>query len=108
MCHGGLVDEAEIWFLAIRNHYRLVPCVEHFASLVDLFGRADLVQLAVLTIANMPFHPCIVIWRTVLASCQRSGHVDFAMHAFHHSMELDENDPASYIYMLNVCIISAK
>ena len=100
-CHGGLVDEGEVCFRAMCSHWQLVPTIEHYTSMVDLFGRADHVDKGVSVIMTMPFHPSIVMWHTVLGTCQRSGAAEVAKYAFGHSMELDEYDSASYIYMSN-------
>ncbi|GLT80199.1 hypothetical protein SLA2020_516520 [Shorea laevis] len=38
--HGGLVDEGWHYFLSMTRDYGIQPRGQHYAALVDLFGRA--------------------------------------------------------------------
>ena len=37
--HCGLVIESQVWFEKMHSFYDLIPCLEHFSCMVDLYGR---------------------------------------------------------------------
>ncbi|KAL8550954.1 hypothetical protein ACS0TY_000145 [Phlomoides rotata] len=66
-----MVDEGFSFFDKMMKVYRIVPKIEHYGCMVDLLGRAGLVQQAYDYICKMPIQPNDVIWRTLLASERR-------------------------------------
>ena len=37
--HCGLVIEGQVWFDKMHCFYDIIPCLEHFSCMVDLYGR---------------------------------------------------------------------
>ena len=64
--HCGLVEQGRWYFDLMRRHYSIQPQLEHYGTMVDLLGRAGLVEEAY----AMPMEPDIVIWRVLLSSCR--------------------------------------
>ena len=75
---------------------------EHYACMIDLLGRAGLVNKAIAMLDNVPSRPNSSFWHTILGACQKWGDVELGRHAFNHAMRMDENDVAFYVYMLNI------
>ncbi|KMZ75201.1 hypothetical protein ZOSMA_117G00190 [Zostera marina] len=46
-CHCGLVEEGRRWFNAMENEFNIVPSIEHYSCMVDLFIRAGRLNEAV-------------------------------------------------------------
>ncbi|XWS09628.1 hypothetical protein CRYUN_Cryun39dG0006100 [Craigia yunnanensis] len=55
--HMGLVDECHRFFSGMTRNYGIIPEIEHFGSMVDLFSRAGLLQEAHEYIMNMHIKP---------------------------------------------------
>ena len=105
--HAGLVDMVETYFEAMINEFYLIPAVEHYNCLVDLFGRAGNIDKAVAMIKKMPLHPGTVLLQTLLASCRWCGNVDIARLAFGNVVSSDNSEDAVYICMYNIYIEAA-
>ncbi|XP_078447667.1 pentatricopeptide repeat (PPR) superfamily protein [Wolffia australiana] len=67
---AGLVDQGRRFFLAAPPAARKV---EHYACMVDLLGRAGLVEEAVGVVSSMPLAPNEVVLGSLLAACALHG-----------------------------------
>uniref|UniRef100_A0A7N1A4T4 DYW domain-containing protein n=1 Tax=Kalanchoe fedtschenkoi TaxID=63787 RepID=A0A7N1A4T4_KALFE len=67
--HSGLVSEGKKIFKEMSG-FQLVPKVEHYGCLVDILGRAGLLNEAYQIIRSMPIRANIIIWGTLLAACR--------------------------------------
>uniref|UniRef100_A0A6N2LZ26 DYW domain-containing protein n=1 Tax=Salix viminalis TaxID=40686 RepID=A0A6N2LZ26_SALVM len=68
--HAGLVVEGKAIFEKMIHDFGLVPKVEHYGCMVDLLGRAGLLDEAHKMIESMPVKPNIAIWGALLAACK--------------------------------------
>ena len=100
--HDGLVEIAQKFFETLADVLCFNPSVEHYACMIDLLGRAGLVNKAIALLDNVPSHPNSSFWHTILGACRKWGDVELGRHAFNHAMHMDENDVALYVYMLNI------
>ncbi|TKY59807.1 Pentatricopeptide repeat-containing protein [Spatholobus suberectus] len=73
--HMGLVCEGKRYFDRMMRVYGIEPSVEHYGCMVDLLGRAGLIQEAYDVIRGMPVEPNDVILRTFLGACRNHGWV---------------------------------
>ncbi|XP_061373837.1 pentatricopeptide repeat-containing protein At5g66520-like [Gastrolobium bilobum] len=73
--HMGLVSEGKNYFDRMVRLYNIKPTVEHYGCMVDLLGRAGLIQEAYDIIKNMPMEPNAVILRSFLGACRNHGWV---------------------------------
>lgn len=60
--HAGLVDEGCGIYTSMRKEFNVMPSVEHYGCMVDLFGRAALLREAEDLIESMPLRPNTVVW----------------------------------------------
>ncbi|KAH7293203.1 hypothetical protein KP509_28G015300 [Ceratopteris richardii] len=102
--NAGLLEEACAYFQSMKNMFGINPSPEHHNCIVDLLGRSGLVEIAVALIGNLPFHPGLVLWHSILGACRKSGDVDLGKEAFESAMHLDENDVSSYIALSNIYV----
>ncbi|KAI5065835.1 hypothetical protein GOP47_0018459 [Adiantum capillus-veneris] len=72
--HAGLVDEALNYFLLMAGDNSLVPTVEHYNCLIDLFGRAGCLDKVEDMLAQVSFKPDLHSWMSLLSACR--VHVD--------------------------------
>ncbi|EXC33630.1 hypothetical protein L484_013827 [Morus notabilis] len=55
--------------------YEIRPRIEHYGCIVDMPGRAGLIEEAYQVIKNMPMELNSVILRSFLGTCRNSGRV---------------------------------
>ncbi|CAO2169197.1 unnamed protein product [Urochloa humidicola] len=100
--HSGLVDEGFRFFDMMRCEYQLKPNVRHYGCIVDLMGRAGLLDEAYeLVTKEMRVAPDATIWRTLLGACRIHGHVDLGERVISHLIELKAQKAGDYVLLLN-------
>lgn len=60
--HSGLVVQGQSAFDKMTDLYGIVPKMEHFACMVDLYGRAGWI--------SVPFQPSAAMWATLTGACR--------------------------------------
>ncbi|MCL7034642.1 hypothetical protein MKW94_018485, partial [Papaver nudicaule] len=71
--HCGLVEQGRWFFNSMRRNYSIEPEIEHYGAMVDLLGRAGLLEEAHEMIWTMPMKPDVVIWRALLSASRIHG-----------------------------------
>ncbi|KAL5991205.1 hypothetical protein ACLOJK_012111 [Asimina triloba] len=100
--HAGLVDEGRCWFEIMRREFGIDPRVEHYGCMVDMLGRAGLIDEAYNVIKTMPIKPNAVVWRTLLASCRVHKNVQIGEESLKQIARLDPKHSGDYILMSNI------
>ncbi|XP_057431232.1 pentatricopeptide repeat-containing protein At5g19020, mitochondrial-like isoform X1 [Lotus japonicus] len=80
-CHAGLVESGRRIFKSMKSTYNVEPDIKHYGCMVDLLGRAGLLEEAEEIIRSMPMEADIVIWGTLLAACRTHGNVNIGERA---------------------------
>lgn len=100
--HSGLVDEGFRFFDMMRCEYGLKQNVRHYGCIVDLMGRAGLLDEAYEFVINeMKVAPDATIWRTLLGACRIHGHVDLGERVIGNLIELKAQQAGDYVLLLN-------
>ena len=76
--HGGFVEKGRKYFWMMERRFGVRPGVEHYTCMVDMLGRAGLVEEAEELIGGMDVQPDDALWRAFLASCKIHGKVEVA------------------------------
>lgn len=100
--HCGLVDVGKKLFESMLTVYGVSPEMEHYGCMVDLLGRAGLLNEAYNLILNMPFKANAVIWRALLSACKVHGDVALAQVASHELLEMELDHGAHYVMLSNM------
>ena len=100
--HAGQVNEGIRYYHLMTEEYRIPARMEHYACMVDLFGRAGRLDEAFETINNMPFPPDAGVWGTLLGACHVHGNVELAEVASKHLFDLDPLNSGYYVLLANV------
>ncbi|XVF19249.1 hypothetical protein REPUB_Repub11eG0093700 [Reevesia pubescens] len=61
-CHGGLVEEGRKYFTQMTSKFGLSPQLEHYSCMLDLLGKAGLLDEAEELVKNMAIEPDAVVW----------------------------------------------
>ncbi|XP_057851785.1 putative pentatricopeptide repeat-containing protein At1g68930 [Cryptomeria japonica] len=100
--HGGLVKEGLAYFDSMSRDYGNSPIAEHYACIVDLLGRAGLLEEAVDFIGRMPFAACDAVWRTLLGASRVHNNMEIGLLAAEHLMVLAPHDASAYVLLSNI------
>lgn len=102
--HAGLIMDGVMCFDALINVYDLIPTLEHYNCMIDLFCRAGHMDKVVRLINEMPLHPDLIVWHTVLGACQKLGDVVLGRHVLENALLLDNKDVGACVSMVNICV----
>lgn len=100
--HSGRVDDGIHYFRYMIEECRIPARMEHYACMVDLFGRAGRLTEAFEMIESMNFAPDAGVWGTLLGACRVHGNVKLAEEASRHLLELDPQNSGYYILLSNI------
>ncbi|KAF8404827.1 hypothetical protein HHK36_009716 [Tetracentron sinense] len=100
--HSGLVLEGKECFNSMVRTHKLVPGTKHYACMVDLLGRAGLVEEAWNLIEEMQVEPEINVWGALLSACRAKGDVKVAEFAFKRLFELGPDNTEYHVLLANV------
>uniref|UniRef100_A0A453E6L1 Pentatricopeptide repeat-containing protein n=1 Tax=Aegilops tauschii subsp. strangulata TaxID=200361 RepID=A0A453E6L1_AEGTS len=101
-CHAGLVDEGRSLFECMVQEYRIEPKLEHYGCMVDLMGKAKLLQEAVDLIKSMHVRPNVAVWGSLLAACWMHGDLELGAFSARKILELDPNHNGAYVFLSNM------
>ncbi|PON43398.1 DYW domain containing protein [Parasponia andersonii] len=100
--HAGLIEEGIRTFNCMQKSYNIAPQVDHYACMVDLYGRAGKIHEAEKLIGEMPMEPDSVVWSALLGSCRKHGNTQLAKFAAVKLQELDPRNSLGYVQMSNI------
>ncbi|PIM97721.1 hypothetical protein CDL12_29806 [Handroanthus impetiginosus] len=82
------VDEGRHVFSNMIEEYKILPCLEHYVAMVNLYGRSGKLDEAFDFIKSMAIEPDVSIWSAFLTACCKHGNVKLAIHAGEKLLEL--------------------
>lgn len=94
--HGGLIKEGEQHFADMDMKYGIQAEKEHYACMVDLFGKAGKLEKAEKLIKEMPFKPDVVIWGALIGACDLYSCLELGKFAAKELDCLEQDHPAVY------------
>ncbi|XP_006659345.1 pentatricopeptide repeat-containing protein At4g39530 [Oryza brachyantha] len=100
--HGGLVDEGLLHFNSMKSNYDMEPGLEHYASIVNLFGRSGKLHAAKEFIERMPIKPAAAVWRSLLSACHLFGNAEIGKYATEMALLADPTDSGPYVLLSNI------
>uniref|UniRef100_A0A2C9WEU7 DYW domain-containing protein n=1 Tax=Manihot esculenta TaxID=3983 RepID=A0A2C9WEU7_MANES len=99
--HGGLIDEAWDYFLSMKRDYGIQPRGQHYAAMVDLLGRAGMLQEAYEFVLEAPCKEHSVVWGALLGASRIHGDMDLVNHAAKQYFKLDPQNAGKYVVLSN-------
>ncbi|XP_077231647.1 tetratricopeptide repeat (TPR)-like superfamily protein [Tasmannia lanceolata] len=100
--HSGLVAQGQMLFEKMVRFYGIVPRMEHFSCMVDLFGRAGLLRKAEEIIVRMPFRPSPAMWATLIGACRNHRNIEIGGWAAEKLLEMRPKHPGYYVLIANL------
>ncbi|MQL72890.1 hypothetical protein Taro_005260 [Colocasia esculenta] len=106
--HAGLVEEGCKCFASMANDHGVTPLVDHYAIMVDLFGRAGQLKEAYNLIRSMPTRPHAGVWGALLLACRLHGNVELGEVAAEAYSELEPDSNAHSVVLANIYAAAGK
>ncbi|KAL7201652.1 hypothetical protein ACSBR1_033368 [Camellia fascicularis] len=101
--HVGLLDKGLEYFDLMKSDESLQPLkLEHYACIVDLYGRAGYLHEAEAFINSMPIEPGPSVFKALLSACKVHGNTEIAVRSARKLVELCPSDPATYVLLASV------
>eukprot|EP01018_Ginkgo_biloba_P036740 Gb_04648 [translate_table: standard] len=100
--HAGLIHEGRQYFDHMSQCYHITPTIEHYACMVDILGRAGLLDEAQDFINKMPIKPDATVFRCLLGACRIYNNIELGERVAEHLVELDPENPAPYVLLSNI------
>lgn len=106
--HVGLVEQGKCYFNLMKSVHQIEPTPSHYACMIDLFGRAGLLEEAYNFIKGMPIEPDVIAWGSLLSSCRVHKNVDLAKVAAEKLLLIDPNNSGAYSALANTLSACGK
>lgn len=100
--HAGKVEEGRGYFKLMMNEYNIEPNIRHYGCMVDMLGRAGLLNEAFEFIDTMEMEPNGIIWRTLLGACRVHGNVELGRCASEQLLKLRRDESGDYVLLSNI------
>ncbi|KAL0653108.1 hypothetical protein Bca4012_095799 [Brassica carinata] len=100
--HAGLIEEAQRYFESMRTVYRIAPGPEHYACMIDLYGRSGDFAKAEELLNQMEVEPDATVWKAILAASRKHGKIETGERAARTLMELEPNNAVPYVLLSNM------
>ncbi|XP_057448794.1 pentatricopeptide repeat-containing protein At1g71490-like [Lotus japonicus] len=100
--HSGLVAQGQVLFQEMVDDYGIIPRIEHYACMADLFGRAGLLNKAKEIITRMPYKPTPAMWATLIGACRIHGNTVLGEWAAGKLLEMKPDHSGYYILIANM------
>lgn len=106
--HGYMVDEGRDYFKSMATSYSIEPEIEHYGCMVDLLGRAGLLDEVEETILNMPMVPDAAIWGAFLGACRIHKDIERGERIGNFIKGLDSNHIGCHVLLANMYSASGR
>ncbi|XP_020572679.1 pentatricopeptide repeat-containing protein At5g66520-like isoform X2 [Phalaenopsis equestris] len=106
--HGGLVAEGRDHFNSMKHVYNLEPNVKHYGCIVDLLGRAGLLNEAEEVITYMPIVPDVSTWGALLGACKKYGNNEIGERLGRKLIELEPEHDGFHVLLSNMYASKGK
>ncbi|XP_058109424.1 pentatricopeptide repeat-containing protein ELI1, chloroplastic-like [Magnolia sinica] len=98
--HAGLVDKGCKNFYSMIEEFGLEPGIQHYGCMVDLLGKAGLLEEAYELIKTMKLKPNIIVWCSFLAGCKMHRNFEMAERAAEQVLNVADPDKDGGVFTL--------
>lgn len=103
--HGGLVEEGRQFFCSMREIYHIEPKLEHYGCLIDLLGRAGLLDEAEELIEKIPDNKneiVVPLYGALLSACRIYGNVAMGERVAEKLENFESSDSSVHMLLANI------
>ncbi|KAF3550529.1 hypothetical protein DY000_02009593 [Brassica cretica] len=100
--HSGRVNEGRQYFRLMKDVYKIEPNIKHYGCMVDMLGRAGLLEEAFMFVESMEIEPNAIVWRTLLGACRIYGNVELGKYANEKLLGMRKGESGDYMLLSNI------
>ncbi|KAK7281406.1 hypothetical protein RIF29_09376 [Crotalaria pallida] len=100
--HTGLVDQGRKYFTSMTKEYGIKPGVEHYNCMIDLLGRAELIEEAENLLENADCRLDQSLWAVLLGACTKCSDYITAERIARKMIEMKPDFHLSYVLLGNI------
>ncbi|KAF3787728.1 Pentatricopeptide repeat-containing protein [Nymphaea thermarum] len=100
--HVGMVEEGLRLLGCMSSRFNVTPKAEHYGCVIDLLGRAGLLEKAMELISGMPMEPNAGAWGALLGACRIHGNVELGERVGKHLIALEPEHSGRYVLLSNI------
>ncbi|KAF3438424.1 hypothetical protein FNV43_RR21186 [Rhamnella rubrinervis] len=100
--HSGLVADGLKYFHSMQKDFGIEPTSEHYTCLVDLLGRAGLLNLALKIIQEMPVQVQVPAWGSLLSACRTYCNIELGEFVAEKLLNLNTERASNCVLMANL------
>lgn len=83
------VEDGKSVFTAMTEEYQILPTLDHYIAMVNLYGRSGKLDEALDFIRGLPVETDVSLWSAFLTACCMHGNAELAMHAGERLLDLE-------------------
>lgn len=100
--HAGLLEKGQYYFESMNRVYGIKPGPEHYACMIDLFGRSGKLNEAEALLNQMAVEPDGTVWKALLAACRVHGKIELGERAAENLFILEPMNAVPYVQLSNM------
>nr|CAB3476955.1 unnamed protein product [Digitaria exilis] len=100
--HSGLVEQGRKYFNSMTQVHKITPWTEHYACMVDMFGRAGLINEAKQFIGLMRAKPDASVLGALLSACMNCGDLEIGEEVAKKLFMIEPGNPGNYVLLANI------
>ncbi|ESQ56086.1 hypothetical protein EUTSA_v10024593mg [Eutrema salsugineum] len=105
---AGNVENGMKIFDSMKSSYGVEPGAEHYSCVVDMLGRAGMVERAYEFIKKMPIKPTISVWGALQNACRMHSKPDLGIIAAENLFKLDPKDSGNHVLLSNTLVAAGR
>ncbi|RZC61308.1 hypothetical protein C5167_023078 [Papaver somniferum] len=106
--HAGLVSKGTDYFHSMDKKYGIKAKANHYTCMIDLLGRAGLLEDAESLMRNMPFEPDAATWGALLGASRTHGNTKLGEEAARKCLEMEPENSGMYVLLSNLYASSGR
>lgn len=101
--HAGLVEVGRRVFSSMKEGHGVEPGVEHYVCMVDMLGRAGLLDEAYEFIEEkIPSDPPMAVWSAMLGACKMHKNFNLGLKVADRLLNAEPDNPCHYVMLSNI------
>ncbi|OWM83800.1 hypothetical protein CDL15_Pgr004231 [Punica granatum] len=100
--HCGLVEVGEKYFRSMTEDHNILPEIDHYSCMIDLYGRTNQLEKAVDFMKTIPTDFDAVIWGAFLNACKLNGKLQLAREAEKRLLAIEGENGSRYVQLANL------
>ncbi|GMI82555.1 hypothetical protein like AT1G19720 [Hibiscus trionum] len=110
LAHGiaKMVDEGRHIFSSIIDNYEIIPAIEHYSAMIELYGRSGRLGEAMEFIEDMPIEPDSSVWSSLLTASRIHKDIALAVLAGERLLDLEPGNVVVNQLMFQIYSLCGK